>query len=254
MKPKILIIDDETAICVSLKYSLCGEYDISAATSREEALRLLTQETFQLVLLDVYLGSDDGLILMQEIHEQDPDMVVIIMTAHGSIRSSVAAVKAGAFTYLTKPLDLEELKLFIQQGLHYRRLNEKVAYLSGELQGRYQYGEMIGKSPVMQQVYRMVERLKDVDTPVVVSGESGTDKELVARAIHFMGERKNESFIEVNCAAIPEGLLEMEFYGYRKGSFPGAHTNTLLLNWENSEDSLFLFTEATPITLSYAAG
>jgi len=225
MKPKILIIDDEIAICVSLKYSLSSEYDISTATTREEAFQLLSQETFQLVLLDIYLGNDDGHALMQEIREQDPDIIIIIMTAHGSIRSSVTAIKGGAFTYMTKPLDLEELKLFIQQGLNYRKLNEKVAYLSGELQGRYQYGEMIGKSPLMQQVYGMVERLKDVDTPVVISGKSGTGKELVARAIHFMGNRKNESFIEVNCAAIPEGLLEMEFYGYRKGSFAGANTD-----------------------------
>ena len=222
MKPKILIIDDEAAICVSLKYSLSKEYDISTVSNREDAFRALQSDTFHLVLLDVFLGNEDGLSLLKEIRQFDPGIVVIVMTAHGSIRSSVAAIKDGAFTYMTKPLDLEELNLFIQQGLKYRNLNEKVAYLSGELQGRYQYGEMIGKSPSMQQVYSLVQRLKDVDTPVVVTGESGTGKELVARAMHFMGNRKNESFIAVNCAAIPEGLLEMEFFGYRKGAFTGA--------------------------------
>ena len=222
MKPHILIVDDETAICVSLKYTLSKDYEVSIAGNAEEAVAALEDSSIRLVLLDLFLGNDDGMELLQQTKEQHPNLVVIVMTAHGSIRSSVTAMKKGAFTYMTKPLDIEELKIFIQQGLHYQDLNEKVAYLSGELQDRYQYGEMIGKSPAMQKIYDLVERLKDLDTPVIVTGESGTGKELVARAMHFMGARKNESFIEVNCAAIPEGLLEMEFFGYKRGAFTGA--------------------------------
>ena len=222
MKPKILIVDDEAGICVSLKYSLSETYDVEAVMSAKAALEELERDVYQLVLLDMFLGRDDGLALLQEMKLRYPDIIVIVMTAHGSIRSSVEAMKKGAFTYMTKPLDLEELNIFISQGLNYRRLNEKVAYLSEELQGRYNYGEMIGKSPAMLRVYDLVERLKSVDTPVVVTGESGTGKELVARAMHFMGNRQNESFIEVNCAAIPENLLELEFFGYKRGAFTGA--------------------------------
>lgn len=225
MRPRILVIDDEKAICVTIKYKLCKDYDVCTALSRAEAFEAMSKDTYQLALLDVFLGDDDGVELIRELKEKDPNIIVIVMTAHGSIRSSVSAMKAGAFTYMTKPLDLEELCIFIKQGLDYRSLHEKVAYLSDELQNRYQYGEMIGKSPAMQNVYRMVERLKDLDTPVVVTGESGTGKELVARALHYLGTRKGEKFIEVNCAAIPEGLLEMEFFGYRRGAFTGAVTD-----------------------------
>ncbi|MBE6970651.1 MAG: sigma-54-dependent Fis family transcriptional regulator [Ruminococcaceae bacterium] len=222
MKPKILIVDDEAGICVSLKYGLSKDYDVVSVMSARAALEEMDKRDYQLVLLDMFLGRDDGLALLQEIKLRNPQTIVIVMTAHGSIRSSVDAMKKGAFTYITKPLDLEELNIFIQQGLNYRTLNEKVAYLSEELQDRYQYGGMIGKSPAMVQVYDLVERLKMLDTSVLITGESGTGKELVARAIHFMGERKDESFIEVNCAAIPESLLEMEFFGYKRGAFTGA--------------------------------
>ena len=222
MKPRILIVDDEAGICVSLKYSLAENYDVTAVMSAKAALEELEKAPYQLVLLDMFLGRDDGLALLQEMKLLYPDMIVIMMTAHGSIRSSVEAMKKGAFTYMTKPLDLEELNIFIRQGLNYHWLNEKVAYLSEELQGRSKYGEMVGKTSVMMQVYDMVERLKMLDTPVLVTGESGTGKELVARAMHFMGARKDESFIEVNCAAIPESLLEMEFFGYKSGAFTGA--------------------------------
>ena len=222
MKPSILIVDDEMAICISLKYSLNQDYDISIATSIDEARKELSQKAIHLVLLDLYIGSDDGMEFLQIIKEQYPDIVVIVMTAHGNIRSSVDAMKKGAFTYLTKPLDLEELKLHIQQGMQLIHLNEKVAYLNEELRGRYKYGEMIGKSPEMQRIYDLVERIKDFNTAVTVTGESGTGKELFARAIHYMGTRKDQNFIGINCAAIPEGLLEMEFFGYRRGAFTGA--------------------------------
>ena len=222
MKPKILIVDDEAGICVSLKYSLSETYDVTSVMSAKAALEELEKAAYQLVLLDMFLGRDDGLALLEEMKLRYPEIIVIVMTAHGSIRSSVEAMKKGAFTYMTKPLDLEELNIFIRQGLNYHWLNEKVAYLSEELQGRSKYGEMVGKTPVMLQVYDMVERLKVIDTPVLITGDSGTGKELVARAMHFMGARKDENFIEVNCAAIPESLLEMEFFGYRRGAFSGA--------------------------------
>ncbi len=144
------------------------------------------------------------------------------MTAYGSIDTSVEAIKNGAYTYLTKPLNISELYILIEQALEYQRLNERVEYLSKELENKYVYNGIIGRSHSMKNVFKMIEKLKDVDTNVVITGESGTGKELVARAIHFSGRRKKERFEEVNCAAIPEGLLEEELFGHKKGSFSGA--------------------------------
>lgn len=222
MKAKVLIIDDDPAICASLTLALKSSYDVKAVTTAEEGLVLLKEIPFQLVLLDLIIGESDGIEILKRIKALDSSMVIIMMTAYGSIRSSVNAMKEGAFTYLSKPLELEELYIHMEQALKFRALHEKVSYLSHELESRYKYGEMIGKSPAMQQIYKVIDKLKDVDVSVLIKGESGTGKELVARAIHFSGSRREERFVEVNCAAIPEGLLEDEFFGHRKGSFTGA--------------------------------
>ncbi len=222
MKPSILIIDDERAICASLSLVLETDYAVSAVTDADQGLRLMEEQNFGLVLLDLKIGDRDGIEVLKQIKSHDPSVAVIIMTAYGSIRSSVEAMKNGAFSYLSKPLDVEELLIFIRQALEFRHLNEQVQYLSRELQSRYSYGEMIGKSPAMQRVYQMIEKVKDVGASVTITGESGTGKELVARAIHFQSKRRDEKFVDVNCAAIPEGLLEEEFFGHKKGSFTGA--------------------------------
>lgn len=222
MKAKVLIIDDDPAICASLTLALKSSYDVKAVTTAEEGLALLKEIPFQLVLLDLIIGETDGIEVLKRIKALDNSMVVIMMTAYGSIRSSVKAMKEGAFTYLPKPLELEELYIHMEQALKFRALHERVNYLSHELESRYQYGEMIGKSPAMQEIYKVIDKLKDVDVSVLIRGESGTGKELAARAIHFSGSRREERFVEVNCAAIPEGLLEDEFFGHRKGSFTGA--------------------------------
>lgn len=222
MKAKVLVIDDDPAICASLTLALKSSYYIKAVTTAEEGLLLLKEIPFQLVLLDLIIGESDGIEILKQIKAIDSSMVIIMMTAYGSIRSSVKAMKEGAFTYLSKPLELEELYIHMEQALKFRALHEKVNYLSHELESRYKYGEMIGKSPAMQQIYKVIDKLKDVDVSVLIKGESGTGKELVARAIHFSGSRREERFVEINCAAIPEGLLEDEFFGHRKGSFTGA--------------------------------
>ena len=225
MKPGILIIDDERNICTVLTLALESDYQVMSATDVPSGIALLATGDFRVVLLDLRIGDQDGIEVLRKIREKHPGTAVIMMTAYGSIRSSVEAMKNGAFTYLTKPLDVEELEIFIHQALEFQALNAKVAYLSDELYARYQYGEMIGKSSVMQQVYTLIEKLKDVDAAVLISGASGTGKELAARAMHYLGKRKNEKFIVVNCAAIPEGLLEEEFFGHKKGSFTGAYAD-----------------------------
>ena len=225
MTSNILIIDDEQSICTFLSLALEPENKVFKANTPEEAYARLKKTEIQLVLLDMMLGEFNGMDVLKEIKKNHTNISVIIMTAFGTIESSVKAMKNGAFTYLCKPLNLEELNIYIKQALEFQSLNERVIYLSHELEARYSYGDMIGKDEKMQQVYNLIEKLKGVDTSVLVTGESGTGKELVARAIHYSGKRKNENFVSVNCAAIPEGLLEEEFFGHKKGSFTGAHSD-----------------------------
>ncbi len=222
MKQKILIIDDELSTCTFISLALKHSYDVRYATTSSEGLCLLEKEAVDLVLLDLIIGNDNGIDVLKKIKEYDNSIPVIIMTAFGSIKTSVSAMKNGAYTYLTKPLDLDELQVFIKQALDMKKLSDDVDFLSGELKQGYKYQEMIGKSVPMQEVYELIEKLKDVDSNVIILGESGTGKELAARALHFSGKRQDERFVVINCAAIPEHLLEGELFGHKKGSFTGA--------------------------------
>lgn len=218
---RILIIDDEADICSSLTFALEDQYEVCSTTEPQMGLGYLIKENFNLVLLDLRIGNVDGIDLLAEIKNIDKQIQVIIMTAYGTIVSSVDAIKKGAFTYLTKPLDLEILYKTIEQALEEQAHHETVKYET-PMKHKYMYQGIIGKSPVMKHIFKYVEKLKDVDTSVVISGESGTGKELVARAIHFSGKRAKSRFVELNCAAIPESLLEEELFGHKKGTFTGA--------------------------------
>ncbi|NLJ58189.1 MAG: sigma-54-dependent Fis family transcriptional regulator [Tissierellia bacterium] len=222
MKPYVLIIDDEPSICASLKLGLKNDYNVVAFNSSPPALDLLEKQNFSVILLDLKIGAENGLSVLKEIKKIDPKVVVIMMTAYGSIGTSVEAMKNGAFNYLTKPLDIDELLVHINQALEFYRLNEEVSFLSEELRNKRHSDEIIGESEPMQHIYMLIEKLKDIDTNVLITGESGTGKELVAKAIHESGNRKNERYIVVNCAAIPENLLELELFGCKKGAFTGA--------------------------------
>ena len=221
-KSNLLILDDEASICTALFYALKEDYDVKTAKTAAEAYALMEEIPFDLCLLDLNLGIDNGLDVLKTIRQNDKRMVIIIMTAYGSISSTVEAVKLGAYTYLTKPLDMYNLKMTLAQGLENRRLNDRVEYLSRELENKYVYNGIIGRSPAMQRVFEMIERLKDTDTNVVITGESGTGKELVARSLHYSGKRKEGRLGIINCAAIPENLLEEQLFGHKKGSFTGA--------------------------------
>lgn len=225
MKKKILIVDDEMSICTFLSLALEDEYEVFTAQSSQSAYNILEKEKIALVVLDLLLGEENGLDILKSIKENSEEIAVIMMTAYGDIKTSVEAIKRGAFHYLSKPIDLDELQHYIKQALELQNLSRRVENLSAaleELEQRTYYGEIIGKSEPMQQVYRLIEKVKNLDTSVIITGESGTGKELVARAIHNNGARKNENFVSINCAAIPEGLLEEEFFGHAKGSFTGA--------------------------------
>ncbi|MDF2548294.1 MAG: sigma-54-dependent Fis family transcriptional regulator [Anaerosolibacter sp.] len=222
MRNSVLIIDDEKNICSSLIYALEDLYIVTTTTNPKEGLTLLQEHAFDVVLLDLRIGRISGLEVLKNIKELHKDIVVIMMTAYSSIDSTIEAIKNGAFTYLLKPLNMDELIVTIDKALEFRALNEKVAYLSNELRNKYNHNGILGKSPSMRAIFELIDKLKDVDTNVLITGESGTGKELVARAIHYSGKRGNENFVEINCAAIPEGLLEGELFGHKKGAFTGA--------------------------------
>lgn len=220
MLPRILIVDDESSICISLSLALESDYEMSWETDPMRALERLQEEPFDLVLLDMVIGEHDGLDILVKIKKLAPLVSVIMMTAYGSIRSSVSAMTRGAFTYLTKPLDVEELKIYIQQALEFRALNDNVTYLNAQLQEHDQAEELIGTSAALKQVLRMIEKFRDVNANVLITGESGTGKRLAARALHNGSGR--ERFVTVNCAAIDEERLEEELFGCKVGSRPGA--------------------------------
>ena len=222
MNRTVYIIDDEPSICVSLQLALKNLYRVKTFTSSLPALASMEAEGTDIVLLDLRLGEENGLEVLERIKRIDPNTEVIMMTAFGSIDTSVNAMQKGAFTYLTKPINIEELKVIMQQAGNIRKLNEQIYYLSDQLESKSRFDAIIGESAPMQRVYMLIDRVKDIDTNVLITGESGTGKELVARAIHNAGKRYRERFVVVNCAAIPENLLELEFFGYKRGAFTGA--------------------------------
>lgn len=219
---KVLVVDDEQAICASLSFALESEYEVFVASNGATALGILQRENCEIVLLDLKLGAEDGLEVLQEIKKINSRAKVIIMTAYGSIQSSVTAMKQGAFYYVTKPINMDELKAILVNACQYLQLQHQVLYLNDKLADKYALAGMIGRSDSIRKVFALIEKVANTNTNVFITGESGTGKELVARAIHFSGERKHEPFEAVNCAAIPSGILESELFGYEKGAFTGA--------------------------------
>ncbi|RQW00553.1 MAG: sigma-54-dependent Fis family transcriptional regulator [Calditrichaeota bacterium] len=220
---KILVVDDEIAQRNILRDILEDSgFEVETVGSGEEALELIILGSFLLVLTDLKMPGMDGIDLLQKTMKFDPDIQVILMTAFGTIPSAVNAIRSGAYDYLTKPFKKEDLLRVINRAADKVRLIEENRYLKDQTIHRFGYQNLIGASPVMLEVFRMINRIKDVDATVLITGESGTGKELVARAIHFSGVRRNGPFVVVNCGAIPETLIESELYGHEKGSFTGA--------------------------------
>lgn len=219
---KILVIDDEEAICCSLEFALEEKYEVIATASPREALALLDEFDIKIVLLDLKLGEFNGLDLLKQIKKEHKGTSVIVMTAYASIKTTVEAIKEGAYYYLTKPINVEELKILLDKVSEYQRMNAKIQYLDNQIRQKYTLEKFIGKSPKILRVFDTIEKIKDIDSNILITGESGTGKELVARAIHFLGNRSKNRFEVVNCAAIPSNLLESELFGHGKGAFTGA--------------------------------
>ena len=225
MKGTILVVDDERSIQVGLRGLLAKEgHEVITAGSGEEALRLLNSHAFDLVLTDLRMPGLDGLSLLKRVKERHPDACVIMMTAYGSEKVAVEAMKAGAHDYIVKPFDNEEVKVLVRQALEQTALRREVRLLHQRLDAAFRFDNILGTSPPMQRVFDMVKKVAETDLTVLITGESGTGKELIANALHQNSARKGGHFIKVNCAAMTRELVESELFGHEKGAFTGAVT------------------------------
>ncbi len=221
---KVLIIDDEPSILTALKFALEDEFEVYITTNVHEGLEIIENNGTDIVLLDLYLGEYHGLEVLGIIKTNYPSVIVIAMTAYGSIESSVEAIQRGAYYYITKPIDINSLKILMKKALDYKNLSEEVEDLKRDKsQEDFSMSEIVSTSKAMMNVFDIINRVKDLDINVLISGESGTGKELIAKAIHYTSKRKNKPLVSVNCAAIPYNLLESELFGYEKGAFTGAN-------------------------------
>lgn len=240
-RAKLLVVDDDRNLLEIIKMRLESlDYEVTAVRDEEQAKQAVKEQVFDLAVIDLQLANQDGIVLMEEIHLMSPDLPAIILTAHGSIESAVEAMKRGAFTYLTKPFDARELSLHVDRALETRRLTSEVNRLKDLLAERYEFKNIVARSKKMHQVLDTVARIAQMDSTVHIQGESGTGKELIARAIHLASPRKDKSFVAINCAALPETLLESELFGHEKGSFTGAIKSAKGLFAQAHQGTLFL--------------
>lgn len=223
---RVLLVDDEPSILSVLSTLLKAEgYDVVSALGGEKAKEVLDAETFDLMVTDIRMSPINGMDLLRLAHEQHPSMTVIMLTAYGSVETAIEALKLGAFDYVTKPFKVDELLITVQRALDYSAALNENADLKAQLGTRYHLENIVAESAAMQNVCDMIQRVAPTDATVLVYGESGTGKELVAKAIHASSQRSEKRFLAVNCAALPEPLLESEMFGHVKGAFTGASAN-----------------------------
>jgi two-component system response regulator GlrR len=238
---KILVVDDDRNLLEILRIRLeSANYEVTTAVKEEEAIEAVKNQAFDLSIVDLQLVHQDGISLMEEFHLILPDMPVIILTAYGSIESAVEAMRRGAYSYLTKPFDPQDLLFQIERALENRRLTFEIERLKGLLEERYDFTNIVARSEKIKRVLEMVSQIAKTESTVYIWGESGTGKELIAKAIHLSSERKNKPFVAINCAALPETLMESELFGHEKGAFTGALRSTKGLFTQAHEGTIFL--------------
>ncbi|HEY5615530.1 MAG TPA: sigma-54 dependent transcriptional regulator [Bacteroidota bacterium] len=228
----VLVVDDEAISRLNIKDALATEdIDVDEAADGLAALAQLKRKTYDAALLDIRMPKMDGLTALTQFKKIAPDMPVIVFTAYGTSEKAIEAMKIGAFDYLTKPFDLEELLAVIRRALEHRQLSTRVEALQQFIvereSGEFQPDQLVSKSPSMQKIFKMIGQVASSDATVLIEGETGTGKELVANALWYHSERRNAPFIKINCAAIPESLLESELFGHERGAFTGAESRRL---------------------------
>jgi len=218
----ILVVDDEVGARESLRMILKNDYEVLLAKNAEEAFLRIKEHAPDVILLDIILPDLDGLKVLEMIKQNDPDAIVIMITATKTVKTAVEAMKLGAYDYVTKPFEIDELRLMINRSLSTQALQKEVQYLRKEVDKGFGFRNIIGKSESMKGVFNVIRQVADSKSTVLIMGESGTGKELVSRAIHYSGQRRNYPFITINCAAIPDTLIESELFGHEKGAFTHA--------------------------------
>jgi two-component system, NtrC family, response regulator GlrR len=238
---KILVVDDDANILKVIKMRLEAEgYQVTTAGGAKTALQLAEDHIFDFALVDLKLNGVNGIQLMESLHQLNPEIPVIILTAYGTIESAVEAMRKGAYTYLTKPFNYDELLLQTKNCLEKTRLTKEIKSLKKMVKNRYGFDNIIGRSHKMEEVLQQVAKAADSDSTICIEGESGTGKELIAKTLHLASSRSDRQFVAINCAAIPETLFESELFGYKKGAFTGATQNKEGLLFQAQAGTFFL--------------
>ncbi len=240
-KPHILVVDDELSMRELLELVLKREgYRVDLAENGRKAIEKIKKTHFDLLLCDIRLGDITGLEVLREVKKKDPDTVVIMISAYASAETAVAAMNDGAYDYVPKPFDKNELKQTIANALDLKTIESEKKILDDELQKTLHFGAIVGNSPGMMRIYKMIDQVARTSTNIMITGESGTGKELIARAIHGQSSRADKGFVAINCGGIPETLMESELFGYKKGAFTGATTDKKGLFKEADGGTIFL--------------
>ena len=219
----ILVIDDNPSIIkLMAKILKANDYEVSTASGGESGIKKFDKNDYDLVFTDLMMPDIDGMEVLEHVISKSPKTMCIILTAHGTIKSSVDAIKKGAFDYITKPVSPSELLVVVEKAIKFKNLEEENIRLKKELRGKYDYTNFVGTSKAIKKIYDLIEKVADTDGTVLITGASGTGKELIARAIHYNSNRSEKPLVVVSCGAIPEALLESELFGHEKGAFTGA--------------------------------
>ena len=222
--PRILVVDDDKAVRAALGVNLRkAGYEVTLCRSAQEALAALEERAFDLMLTDVAMPGMSGLDLLDKLRAKWPTVRVVVMTGYGSVPDAVATMKAGADDYIIKPISPEELLVIVERAVQEKALLAELVELRSQVDKQYSFENIIGATPAMVEVYELVESVADTRALVLIQGPTGTGKELISQAIHYHSKRRAGPFVRVNCAALPEGLLESELFGHEKGAFTGAH-------------------------------
>jgi len=237
----ILVVDDELSMRELLEYMLTKEgYRVTCAATGKEAINLLRKETYDLLLCDIRLGDISGIDVLKASKQSNPDTVVILISAFATTETAVEAMNQGAYDYVPKPFDKDELLVTIAKALELRTIEQEKQLLDDQLKENMHFGLLVGNSPAMAHIYKLIEQVAKTRTNVLITGESGTGKELIARAIHRQSDRSDQPFVVINCGGIPETLMESELFGHKKGAFTGATSDKMGLFEAADKGTIFL--------------